>query len=192
MPGIENILPPEHQFNTTLIELREPLVDELYDYIEEVGDVIDPKLEFSRPHEQYWGLSDGLARLFASENEDQESVRAAIYRGICFGFQVVEDVKTAPIEKISMDNWRNVDDVDDSAEAISADVQEYLSARPHVDSLIGMFASEVAGEYVLCEHHVEIAAGLVLMLCEREIAETFIDASVESVRPEDLEPRGLG
>lgn len=48
MSGMEHILPKEHQFNTSLAEVREMLVDIIADAKADLGDIISPSAEFSR------------------------------------------------------------------------------------------------------------------------------------------------
>lgn len=184
MPGIENILPVEKQFNTTLSEVSEQLNDEFYERVRVFGDIIDPNSEFSRNPLHYWELSGHLAGSLASEDEPLEEVRTALYRGFCFAFQVVHDIKPRPISTVSVARWLEEQSPDESvADIITVDVNEYLGQRPNVDILIGNFALDVAPQYV---HHVETSAGFMFMLSEQGLAQSYIDDYIESARPQQI------
>lgn len=185
MSGMENFLPESYQFNTALTEVREPLVDELYEFVEDLGDVIDPQAEFSRPYARLWELSGALAELYKSETEESEAVRVAMYRGMSFGLQVVDGIKNAPLQTISMKYLEGSPEDVDYATILHTDVQEYLSQRPAIDRLIFSFMPEIDKTY-LYNHHVELAAGLIFMMCEKEQAENYLQAQVEGLSPDSL------
>lgn len=187
MSGIENILPKELQFETATIELYEPLTDVLHDTITEKGDIIDPQVEFTRPARQLWRLSGCLAEILKSDDEDEVIVQGAIYRGICFGFQIVDDIRVAPIESISLEYLNELTDTEDLGVAIATEVHEYLADRPAVDRLIGQYMPEICDEaYMLSDHHAEIGAAFVLMLSERQQAETYIKHRAENINLDDF------
>lgn len=186
MSGMENFLPESYQFNTAVTDVREPLVDELYELAEELGDVIDPQAEFSRSYEGFWALSKMLTQMYRSDTEDEKQVQAVMYRAMNFGIQVVNNISSGKIEKISMKYWDD-DSVNEENRAIvmQADVQEYLAQRPAINSLIFSFMPEIDDTY-LYNHHAEMAAGLMFMICENEQAEHYLKAQAEGLSPDSL------
>ncbi len=187
MPGIENVLPAEMRFDTILSELRNDLMDEYVDRTVQLCDILDPSAEFSRDPAPYWELSRVLANALASADEASGDVRGALYRSFCFAFQVVHDIKPRPIQAISLVRWLEpYEETRLTADMIRAEISDYLGQRPNIDAFIGCFASEIAGAYAHCEHHVEIGAGLIFMLAEQDLAQSEIDAYIESVHPQQI------
>lgn len=190
MPGIESILPQEHQFNESVRVFRDELVEQFADEAERTGDVLDINIEFARSPEDVWALSGLLANIFKSEDELSEEVQGAVYRGLNFGLQLSEAVMEGPLRSISLGQWvqdENSLSAQELATAICVDVQTYLGDRPDVDALVGFFMSEISQEaYMLHQHHIETAAGLMLMLCERQQAEAYLQARTELISLDDL------
>jgi|GEM_PF-6310719 len=177
MSGMEHFLPKEYQFETSLQEVREPLVDDLYGRTYEnedaLGDIIDPIREFSRPVEALWKLSEGFTRMYMLPNEDANAVQAATYRGLCFGLQVVDDIRVAPINRISIGYLAKAETGQDAAEMIDTDVAQYLEEHPRIRELLVSFAPDIDPTYQY-RHHVDRAAGFAFMVCEREQADQYL------------------
>ena len=193
MSGIEAILPRDHQFNETVRVFREELVEQFVDEAERTGDVLDVAIEFGRSPQEVWELSGVLSAMLKSEDERTEDVQGAVYRGINFGLQVVDVVSDGPLRSISLQHWNEANEMMSAKEfgaVIYADVQTYLAERPDVDAFIGFFMPEVSGEaYMLLEHHIETAIGLMMMICERNQAEAYLHARMESLSQDDIYPQ---
>lgn len=174
---IERYLPEEHQFNESLREKRDIMTDKFSATAERTGDVLDVDIEFMRSPESTWHMSGMLAECLKDDDESLELVRGAIYRGINFGLQVSDAIMDGPLRSISLGHW--VENPENLAPAklgqlINADVQVYLSERADVDAFLGYYMPELGGAtYGLYEQHIEIAAGMMLLLCERQQAEAF-------------------
>lgn len=180
---MENILPREHQFDAALDEVREPLVDTLWDAKEDLKDIINPTQEFARPYLELWNLSSMLSGMLKVQDETAEDIRVAVYRAMAFGFQVVDDIRCAPIQTLSMSYLGEVFNNDDPVSTLRADVSEYLEDRPAISSLLYTFMPEIDESYNY-SHHVETAAGLVFMLCEREQAEIYLRVRSDGLNQE--------
>lgn len=193
MSGIEAILPRDHQFNESIRVVREELVEQFVDETERTGDVLDVAIEFGRSPQEVWEVSGALGAMLKSPDERVEDVQGAVYRGINFGLQVVDAVSDGPLRSISLQHWTEAGETMSAEElggAIAADVQTYLAERPDVDAFIGLFMPEVSGEaYILLEHHIETAIGLMLMICERNQAEAYLHARMESLSQDDISPQ---
>ena len=192
MSGIESYLPPEHQFNEAVHEFREVIVDELYEDAEAL-DIINVEQEFSRHFQGVWQLSDVVARVLASETEPHEVVQGAMYRGMTFALQVSDAISSGKVT-LSLNHWVDLAKTRNAThlgEAIYIDIQEYLSQRPDIDSLIGLFMSEISAEdYMLYHHHIETAAGMIFMLAERSQAEQYVQGRAQSLSPDDFMSHG--
>ena len=190
MSGIEGILPQEHQFNESVRVFRDELVEQFVDEAERTGDVLDVNIEFGRSPQEVWELSGLLGEIFKSDDERTEEVQGAVYRGINFGLQVVDVVSDGPLRNISLSHWVQGDETistEDLGTAICTDVQTYLGERPDVDNFISFFMPEVSGEaYMLHEHHIETAIGLMMLICERNQAEAYLQARMESLEQDDI------
>lgn len=185
MLGIERALPREYQFDAAAQELREELVDFIEDG-RQAGDIIDSEAEFSRPVEKFWALSHVLAATCKSESEDLTAVHVAMYRGASFALQVVDDIKPGPIRQISLDSIADIAADEDVAETVQLQVQEYLSEHPEIDGLLGRFMPDIDTTN-LYNHHTETAAGLLFMLCERSVAEQYIQQRMGQVSMRDID-----
>lgn len=73
----------------------------------------------------------------------------------------------------------------DVAEAIRCEVTRYLSARPHLDELIGYYMPEI-DDSGLRNHHAEIGAGVILLLSERRDGACYANKSAGALSPEDF------
>ncbi len=186
MDHFEDILPEDQQFNMVLQEFREEIVDPLYDQRDETGDVISPHSEFSRDSQSLWEVSNMLAVIMHAEGEDLEDVRTAIYRGISFALQIVDDVKSSPIANISLGDALNMEEDDeDLADSLRQQTSRYVANRRHIDDLLFSFMPEL-DRTERYNHHVETGALLMFLLCERQQGEDYIAESVANLRPEDL------
>ena len=185
MSGIEHILPKEYQFDTALREVREPLVDTLWDAKEIRNDIIDPVHEFSRPALELWQLSGLLSSLLKVGDESAKDVHVAIYRAMAFGFQVVDDIRRAPIHTLTTTYLSEVFNAEEPGDEVRADVHAYLEANPGLAGLLYSFMPEIDETYDYA-HHVETSAGLVFMLCEREQAEIYLKTRGEQLNPESV------
>lgn len=112
-------------------------------------------------------LGGVIASAIRSENEPLTEVHAAIYRSMIFALQVVEDIKSSPIGGLQLSDVLSGEDNESIVQSIHDQTSEYLSTRANIDALIGSFATEIDPSYKY-EHHVETAAALMFMLCERE------------------------
>lgn len=190
MSGIESILPKENQFNESVRVFREDLVEQFTDEAERTGDILDVNIEFGRSPEDVWEFSGLLAGMLKSEDELAKDAQGAVYRGINFGLQLSDAIMDGPLQSISLGQWLDTEDdlsTEELVATIWTDVQMYLSERPDVDALLGLFMSEVSGDaYILQQHHIETAAGLMLMLCERQQAEMYLAAKTESLTQDDI------
>ena len=184
MPGVENFLPIEKQFNTTLVEVRDLLDDVSFERIEESGDIIDSHRELSTHPLQYWELSSYLAGSLASGGEHLGDVHKALYRGMNFGLQGVHDIQPKAIKGLPLGEWVR-SNFSEGLEAgiIREGIGEYLSNRPDVDAFIGQFADEISAQY---PHHAELGAGFIFMLSEQSLAQSYIDDYMETVHPQQI------
>ena len=188
MPGMENFLPKEYQFETELKDVRDFVDDELDEVLaRQHEDIIDYDKELSRPMAQLWSLSTVLAEMYGEPNENNDGVRAAMYRGASFGLQLVEYIKDAPIETISTDYWDATLQKSDPALELLHDVYEYYDQRPNLKGIVFTFLPYIddTDEY-LYNDHAKLAAGLMLMMCENEQAEAYLQAQ------DELLPKELG
>lgn len=180
MLGVEQFLPPERQFGTALTSVREPLVDIITDRLDESNDIIDPAAELSRPVTALWSLSQRLAGIYELDEEQASAVGAAMYRGLCFGFQLVDDISSRPVNKLAANYFVDISaDLGEQtvAERIASDVNDYLESRPEIKSLLFVYLPNIAGGYDYTEQ-AELAAGLIAMLTEREQAEEYIESEL--------------
>ncbi len=186
MSKMENFLPDEYRFETTVAEMYEPLVESLAECAES-GDVIDLEAEFAREYTELWELSRTVTELLKSDTENFADVQAATYRGLSFGLQIVNDIISGPINKHLAKYVQKelLAHGDDMTEHLQADVQQYLAERPAIDGLIAAFMPEIDGA-ALCNHHAETAAGLMFMVCEREQAEHYLQVEVETLSIDSL------
>ena len=186
MSKMENFLPDEYQFEKTVADMYEPLVESLSECVDE-GDVIDSQAEFAREYTELWELSQTVTELLKSDSESFEEVQAVTYRGLSFGLQVVNDIISGPINKHLAKYVQKelLAGGDTMAEHLQSDVQQYLAERPAIDALIAAFMPEI-DRASLSNHHAETAAGLMFMLCEREQAEYYLQAEVETLSIDSL------
>jgi len=184
---MESFLPEEYQFETALAEGRESVVDELFEGIEANDNVISADIEFSDHFLELWSFSDALATLVKSETENEKEVQAVIYRSFCFAVQVLDKIQLCPFDTAALgDMIQGSQNLEGAGDVIKEEVQEYISRRPGLDSLLFSFMAEIDDKY-LYDHHVETAAGLLFMLSEREQAEAYLEAESESLTPDILE-----
>ena len=174
---IERYLPVEHRFNESLQEKWDIMTKQFSATAERTGDVLDVTIEFEHTPEDTWQLSEFLADCLKGDYEARELVQGAIYRGLNFGRQVSDAIMDGPLRPISLGHWAKDGENVPSAklgQSINTDVQLYLSKRAELDSFIGYYMAELGdGTYGLYEHYIEVAAGMMLMLCERQQAEAF-------------------
>lgn len=179
MRGLENSLPPDLQFNVTLQDVREPLVDYLTD--QSRGDVLDGAVEFERDAAMLWGLSAMIGDHLRSPNEPTEAVQAAVYRAACFALQVVQEIKSGPIDSISLEYFADTI----TGDMMRQDTQAYLAHRQYIDSLLGTFMPEIDPSYEY-PHHVETAAGLMFMLCEQRLGAQYVRQQFDATTPDEI------
>lgn len=185
---MEHFLPKEYTFDAALHEVREPLVDDLFSRRQTPGDIIDPIREFSRPVAALWTLSEGFAKMYAGRNEDVAEVQAATYRGLCFGLQVVDDIRVAPIDRLSISYLADIENERDAADIIDCDVSEYLENNPEISSLLFSFRPELDPTYQY-GRHAERAAGFAFMISERQQADQYLTVQLSQLEScADAEP----
>jgi len=180
MSGMENMLPRENQFDASLAEVREPLVDGILEIKEKIKDVIDVDKEFSRPYLELWNLSGNLAKLLKGDGEDERDVHNVVYRGMSFGLQVVDGIRSVPMETLSLKYITEIFNTTDASAKLQKDVNEYVDSRPNLASLLYVFLPDIDSTYNY-HQHVKTSAGLILMLCEREQAEVYLKVQAQTL-----------
>lgn len=179
------MLPRENQFDTLLAEIREPLVDGILEIKEITEDVIDTDKEYSRPYLELWQLSGSLARLLKESDEDENDVRGVVYRGMSFGLQVVDDIRSVPLRTLSLRYISEVFNTADASAKLQKEVKEYIDSWPNLASLLFTFLPDIDGTYEY-HHHVRTSAGLMLMLCEREQAEVYLKVQSQTIGRDEV------
>lgn len=185
MNHLETSLPDEMRFNTVLQDLRETLVDDITDLQADLNEIIDPISEFSRDAEQLWQLSACLALIMKSETENAHEVRIVMYRAMCFALQLVDDLKSGPIDSLPVTSFLPTDCDSTVDQSILDQTSTYLSDRAGIDNILSTFMPEIDNTY-LYHHHAETAAALMFMLSERQQAEIILQNHLRKLSPEDL------
>lgn len=189
MPGMENILPREYQFDASLKEVGDDLlIGDLCKTVKRKRDIID----FSK--EQYReanlrSISPGLTRMIIAGGEDPDEVQRVVYRSLAFTLQTIDDIKVGPIDSIPTDYLEEVARTKNVATDITADVQEYLFSRPNISAFIYTFLSHIDASY-LYHHHVTTVSGLLFMLAEQSVAEQYLQAELENFDISVLQQEG--
>jgi hypothetical protein len=184
MRHTEDMLPVDVRFNTVLDEMHDEVMDVTQETIAVNNDILNPINEFSRNPERLWALSRHLADVMKSESEDGSVVQGAMYRGICFALQVVDDIKSTPIRKIAFSDVLTIQETS-LADELIASTSEYIVGRARIDELLVQFMSELDPTN-LYSHHVETAALLIFMLCERESGEEYLQQVANQLQPDDF------
>lgn len=184
MRHTEDMLPIDVRFDTVVDELRDEVTDIIEEAVEMHSDIIDPIREFSRAPQSIWGLSGCIAEVVKSEIEDRVLVQTAMYRGMCFALQVIDDIKSTPIRGITLSEELTGEHAA-PADVIIESTNHYVASRAHIDELLGQFMPELdpTGR---CYHHVETAALLMFMMCEREFGEEYLQQTASQLRPDDF------
>lgn len=178
-----NMLPHEYQFNTVVDEVRDMLVDDLHEQAAK-GDVLNPVVEANWDMVKLWELSELLGRQLCGDDERPTYVQTALYRGICFALQIVQEIKMSEVGAVSLQEIARL--AEGGSDAMTDEVGVYLGERTNVDNLIHEFMFELdttGGEY---PHHIELGAGLFFMLCEKTLEDEFIAASFDDIAPRDI------
>lgn len=184
MRHTEDLLPVDARFDTVLDELHGEVTDVTQEVLETYSDIINPINELSRAPQSLWALSGSVADVMKSKTEDHAAVQTAMYRGMCFALQVIDDIKSAPLMKITLpDELTN--EQPEMAAVITEATNLYVASRPHIDELLGEFMPEL-DPTSRCHHHVETAALLMFMMCERECGEEYLRQTASQLQPDDF------
>lgn len=183
----EDELPNELQFNTVLsTEISDALRDELAELQSVNGDIISVEAEFSRDVLVLDALSRIIAESAAGVNEDASQVSSAIYRGMCFGLQVADNVKSLRVKYVALAEFLGELVKGGSlVDQLAIVTNGYAADRSRVDALIAEFLPELEqGNQV--PHHVETGAFVMLMLAERSMADEYFRQQVGDLSPSDF------
>lgn len=188
--GIETLLPSERRLDYA-VEILQLELDELFaERALDSDEVLDPASELSRDVLMLSELSWWMATMLASESEDRDRVAHNMYRGMSFALDTIDAVSQEhesagklPLSSI-IDISETPGSVEMLADSLRSEVTTYLSASPHICALIDRYMHEI--DHDVMPHHVEIAAGMMLLLYERAIAEHEIETSVEQASVDDF------
>ncbi len=188
--GIETLLPSERRLDYVVEVLRLEL-DELFaEPALDSDEVLDSGSELSRDVLMLSELSRWMAAMLASELEDRDKVAHNMYRGMSFALDTIDAVSQEQdsVAKLPLSSIIDISETPGSvemlADSLRTEVATYLSASPHIDALIGRYMHQI--DHDVMPHHVEIAAGMMLLLYERAIAEHEIETSVEQASVDDF------
>lgn len=198
MSNVEHELPSRYSLNSAFLEHRDEVVKHHRDGIVAgtLGDklakpaieikmeprVIDQDLEINHL-DSLWGSTDALLSIMGYHAEDYDA-KAAVHRGLSFGLQAAEAIKQVNVNGLATEYLSDIAKYEGSLLLLKGDVLDYLEASPDLSEYIAMHASDInhmkhevpggAGEvewiYTDC---VELSAGLVFMLTERELARIY-------------------
>lgn len=175
---LEEFLPKKHRFDTTVQEFFCLLDEQIETISKDVDDILHPGQELDRDVVLFWELAGRLVSALANvEHEDSEKVQIVMYRAMMFALQIVNEIKPAPITSLAIGEYVHDDMWDD--ERLKEDTGMYLSTSPQLDALLGKYMPEI-DQYSHYNHYAEIAAALLLMLAEREVAKAYIVASLDA------------
>lgn len=177
MERTEDILPPRLAFDATLgdTECREIVEMDIVAAREDGDGLIGYDFELAHTLDgTIRELSEVISRVLMRPEEKPEQAVDAIYRAIMLAMQTVSRAAPQGVRGISLHDYLpGSGNVGDVADKIIDDTQHYLSTRPHVDGFIGSYMPEIdrTGLYA---HVAETAAALIMMLCERAVADQYI------------------
>lgn len=186
----EKFLPQDYQFE----EIVRFCGVEVRDWIEGIQDewldVIDPQTELDRNFRSLYALAASLGReiLKDTDNDDSEALINALYRGMVFGLQVADKLQVRTVPALSVHDYLKGCQDGDICNYIIRTINEYLGARPEIDSLIYSYAAELDASEKL-GHIVEMGAGMMLLLSERTYGEYYFRDAMEAIEPDDFSDR---
>lgn len=181
----EDLLPHDMSFDSFVADVSDEVRLELEEIQAEYGDIIDLEYEFSRDVMQIWRLSGFLANAMKSETEPVDAVQKVMYRGMWFALQVVEQIRSADIKSVPLSSVIPLSEGIAPEDEVYRQTSRYLSERRHIGDLISNFMPELDDTF-LYHHHVETAASLMFMLCERQQAEELLVSTIEDVTLEQI------
>lgn len=185
MPGMEDFLPTELQFDTSVEKKSDSLVGELYDALIEGRDIIDFHKELSR-QDELRRISRKVTYLITIPGEDYGEVQRVVHRSVAFVLQAIEEILATPIETPPTEYLGEASDADGAPITIAEEVETYLSSRQNIANLIFTFRGELDASYEY-HHHVQTASGLLFMLFERGIAEKYMQTQLNNFNISALE-----
>ncbi len=141
--------------------------------------VINPDLEHQHVV-ALWRTADEMAFTMGyspNNKEEYYDARAAIYRGLSFAFQIVDGLTNEPIDSFSTDYLTEIVQYENPKALLKADVMDYLEQRESISDFITRFISDIdETESMRYSESVELSAGLVFMLSEREYERMYNQA----------------
>ena len=180
----EDLLLYDHSFDAAVSEYHDMLHEKLAGIQVDSGDIIDLDQELSRDPALLWELSRYITLIMKSDNEDGIAVREAVYRGMCFGLQLVDDIRSRPIGSgIDLSSVLMASTDEELGDEIHTQTSQYLSDRQNLDQLVAYYMPDIDPTFQY-NHHVETGAALMLMLSERKQAEDILAEEVSAINPD--------
>lgn len=183
MRGPETIVPTEQRYDTT-IHQHEAFIDDYITDCQErsaTHDILDFDTEVRFLDERWSEFFFSLMMILDDSDKESGEVFAALQRGFVFGFQLADLTSDGPLSMAP----RRIASINDSniKDAITSDVQEYLSNNQFVDAIIGKYMPELdpSGQNAAL---VETAAGLAFLLSEDAHGEQIFRNEIEELERE--------
>lgn len=184
MQRSESFLPPERRFNAVVDDVGDILDEVITEAQKEWGDILDPKKELDNNFTLVYELTQRLAHEMSDhERDDIAEVTRVMYRAAMFALVVIDDIKVEPVRSLPIGQYIDRDGW--SQDQMRQDISDYLSESPLIDALIGKYMPEIDTS-TRYNRHAEIAAGLVFMLAERQIADGHMMQSAQDIVPEQI------
>ena len=184
---LEDTLPENESLEGMVAELRDVLhyEVELLKAENADSDIVNHDIELDRPAIMLLALAERAAYQYLAEEgnciadeANVRQVRDAIYRAICFGAQLTNDLLSRHSYNIA---GYIVDQTSGTCEfaLLAEDVAIYLRSRAELTAFIEYYMPEIDPSN-LYGHVAEVYIGLSLMLAERSVAERYITAQAEN------------
>ena len=174
----EDILPVDQQFEAVLGDSREEIMDILVDVQQAWNDVIDPDMELRMGVEKVMAISKVLAGNLCAAEDNLDEVTKAIYRGIVFGCQITNELKSNDLGLGRVDISLAFDGYEEErkvAEIFEEIVEKYSDKRPIISDFIRTFSCIIDKSK---SDYVYLSAIFTLLLFERQQGRLYYDEMV--------------
>ena len=174
-------LPERYQFETRLYTQGKTITDDFLLKAEWLGDGLSSN-EFDRPFEQLWEAAGSVARYVTYPDERIDEVQKALYRGVSFGYDVVETLMEGVMpasvasSEYPLEYMGDIVTLAQPKEHLFCDTADFLDTHPYAADVIATSLPQIntAPAY---QHHARRAAAMVLMTCEEGYARLHAEFS---------------
>ncbi|HAC56461.1 TPA: hypothetical protein DCF80_03080 [Candidatus Saccharibacteria bacterium] len=182
----EKVLPRDHRIDPLLEECGDEVRLEIDDRQLGNEEILDPSIEL----EDYDSFRY-FSRFVQHEalGVDDEVSRVAIYRAMVFAYEVTQIIHEENARLSVVSYVQHIARSADREEQLRQDVQYYLADNPNIHDLIQYYLDEIDQGREKPEA-IELGAGLVFMLVERNLANHWIHETAVSASPSMFEREG--